>query len=686
MSLCSNTYRRGSIYWWRRRFADPRDGRSRTMAFSLGVRDPASARIAAARVTAASVEIANELERGMITFTDAEARLRELAAQTFVFDQHAFNGLRPRPAVRSMSPPFSGEQEQAAIAHMAREIVARLESVASYNMTYNAVGACAAMRQHLVDHERATGHVYRLVAAHGGDAHVGDSDAALMAAAGLSQELVTFVRRETAQHARAELWRSWTLGPSRDYFVEVLEQADVVPSGAAIAHIRSTYLLLFAEALFDAENRYATASSPLARALGALRGKTDHNAVSAKPDQEKVPDEVAAPSLSAKGTVSAVEPAALHDVPAIIVAEPIEPGSTRSFTGRIETLANRRELAKRRKENGGWVEKTGNQHRSVAALFAKVANSDDPRLMSQSDIGRYRDILDFLPKTWGKSPKDQFRTIDEILAAAEDLDEDEIGLKWGTINRHMTQLGNCLDCLRGHGHAIGEVMDFMRASGEPAERVCFTDEDEYRLFRSPIWTGPSVTHGAMYYVPLFGKYDVVRLGEVTGLAADDIDLENNCYHIRPNCFRGVKNKSSIRRLPISPEARRLNFYEYVREIRRLGYKGVWPELPMRGPATPLSNLFYKPWVDVLDEALPMARAERKSFHSWRKAGNTAMAGKNINDPLRYQIMGHAYKDINGKNYTAELALADKLAALSVISITTAHIEARPLRLDPSLKR
>ena len=84
--------------------------------------------------------------------------------------------------------------------------------------------------------------------------------------------------------------------------------------------------------------------------------------------------------------------------------------------------------------------------------------------------------------------------------------------------------------------------------------------------------------------------------------------------------------------------------------------------------------------------LPDAGAERKHMHSWRKAGNSIMAGKNINDPLRYQLLGHAYRDINGRHYTEELALEDKRAALCLIPVTTGHIERRPLRLHPGLSR
>ena len=186
-------------------------------------------------------------------------------------------------------------------------------------------------------------------------------------------------------------------------------------------------------------------------------------------------------------------------------AAPIEPDSERSFTGRIEGRAKRKVKAKKDGRKDGWDEKTANQHRSVARLFAKRAGTDDPTRMSQEDVGAYRNLLDVIPKTWGKSSKDEFRSLEEILARSEDLDEDEIGLQWGTINRHMTQLGNCLSNLKGHGITIGQVTKDMRASGEPRVRNSFTTVDETTLFGSGTWMGPNVIHSSQYFVPLFGN-------------------------------------------------------------------------------------------------------------------------------------------------------------------------------------
>ena len=50
-------------------------------------------------------------------------------------------------------------------------------------------------------------------------------------------------------------------------------------------------------------------------------------------------------------------------------------------------------------------------------------------------------------------------------------------------------------------------------------------------------------------MPLLGETGC-RLAEIVGLKLDDIDLENDQIHIRPNSARRLKTKSSYRTLPL----------------------------------------------------------------------------------------------------------------------------------------
>ena len=55
-------------------------------------------------------------------------------------------------------------------------------------------------------------------------------------------------------------------------------------------------------------------------------------------------------------------------------------------------------------------------------------------------------------------------------------------------------------------------------------------------------------------MPLLGETGC-RLAEIVGLRLEDIDLENDLIHIRPNHARRLKNKNSTRILPLVGYAR-----------------------------------------------------------------------------------------------------------------------------------
>jgi hypothetical protein len=63
-------------------------------------------------------------------------------------------------------------------------------------------------------------------------------------------------------------------------------------------------------------------------------------------------------------------------------------------------------------------------------------------------------------------------------------------------------------------------------------------------------------------------------------------------HIAANAQRRIKNPQSKRNIPIHPELIRLGFLDYVRKIKALGYKLLFPDLYFPSSRSPLGNRFY----------------------------------------------------------------------------------------------
>ncbi|MGP0061771.1 MAG: hypothetical protein ACLPID_21100 [Beijerinckiaceae bacterium] len=371
----------------------------------------------------------------------------------------------------------------------------------------------------------------------------------------------------------------------------------------------------------------------------------------------------------------------------------------------------------------GWSDEHKRQHRNIAKLFIKSAGTDDPRRMTQEDIGAFHSLLSRLPKNHDKSPKDKDRTLHEILergrAAQQAAEKRETeaarrdpaytpktvklcGLEITTVNRYMDELGTILKYCRGNGYPIGDLSalkDFKRADDEDEDekRSAFDLVECAKLFEANNWRGcsgvkdrvnqgPMMIHDAIYWAPLLGYYSMARLGEILGLMVTDIDSAPPIpsLKLRRNQIRGLKTKkTSKRRLPIHPELLRLGFLEYVAELQNAGHQMLFPELRKRGDKTALSSLFNKEWTKILDHQLPNARSETKTFYSFRHTGNTQLLGV-VEDSVRIKLMGHAGTTVNERVYSKEIPDEIKFNALLKLSNVTENLVRFPIQLSPLL--
>ncbi|MDR3487964.1 MAG: tyrosine-type recombinase/integrase [Bradyrhizobium sp.] len=746
MALCSNVYRRGGVYWWRRRFTDSLIDGQRLVALSLRVREPAQARFLGAQLNAEAALIVRYGEVRMCSIVEIQDKLTGVVTQgLFAIDAgvlaEADRRLAQRPSLavdRASDPagsnPFSPDQERAMLLHLARGAghhyaaqAARFRGDPRLNSdgrAFDPIASAAAV-------EMAGSFVYDFIAKYGAAARVSTADRVRLANAGLAPDMIDYAARETAFHASHETAVGWTLGPDRAFFENILAENGAAAHPENVRRLRQGFLQISAEILRDSKERHQAAAPPVQEIIAEWRRET---ASATDYSTRPVVKPSAAPSVPTNLAAAPVLSVALSDehVPsisagtALLVSVPRTPdlfqrlaaragpastqaqvapiafvpisgdpagGMRPSFVASIESLARLKVKEK------AWDEKTASQHLSVSRLFRKMAGTDDPREMGQSDIGKYRTLLSILPKNHGKSCHDEGRSLDEILVRSEDLDDDEIGLAAGTVNRHLTQLGNIIAHFTANGIVMGTITDGLRPKENYKKRPCFDAALDLRdgLFRSQVWTGSLscserlqsghvILHDALYWVPLLGHTMLFRLSEAAGLQIADIDLERDVICIRNNSERRIKTAESQRDLPIPPDVLRLGFKDYVLALKALGHTLLFPELRLRGAATPLQNLFYKGFVAVLSQALPTAAEENKTFHCFRKSGNTVLIDAETDPVIRHRIMGHKAEGVNAAHYTGDLAMKTFARELAKIPNVTAHLAAHPIRLHDLLSR
>ena len=145
-----------------------------------------------------------------------------------------------------------------------------------------------------------------------------------------------------------------------------------------------------------------------------------------------------------------------------------------------------------------------------------------------------------------------------------------------------------------------------------------------------------------YWVNLLALYQGMRLNEICQLYLDDIVMEEGlpCIRIRPDRERQqkVKNKSSIRTIPIHSTILRLGFLEYCRQIREVSETTNGVLFP---PATALDGGYQRKMqqFNALIHSLP-GMDQRKSIHSYRHNFDTELLNKGAKEYFILCLDGH----------------------------------------------
>jgi len=331
-----------------------------------------------------------------------------------------------------------------------------------------------------------------------------------------------------------------------------------------------------------------------------------------------------------------------------------------------------------------WAPKTQQQVRSLAALLIQFAGADDVNRLDQLTIGRFRDALDLLPKTYGKSAAARATPLTQIIESARTLPADERGLGPATIKRHLGHLRAILEAARGYGFTCADPASLSKMvvkdrRRDDEKRGVFTKDELTRLFRCHVFTDPHADiSGADYWLPLLGAYTGARLGELAGLRHSDVDLTNAVINIRPHAERSVKTATSERLIPLHSELIRLGFADFVSSRSNRSEPLIFPELRSRGAKRDLSDTASRRFGVLLDRVLPDARNEMKTFHSLRSFVNTALMEENIPDALREIILGHKSTTTNNRHYIKNVSIKSLHEAIEKLPVITHFLLARRL--------
>ncbi|QDM20934.1 hypothetical protein FIU28_07260 [Tardiphaga sp. vice154] len=529
---------------------------------------------------------------------------------------------------------------------------------------------------------------YTLLDAQGVTAVVRDEDRLRMSADGLSEADIEAVIDHLA------LLRINEMIPTKHHILQRMLQAVAArPTAMNIDVAQGTYLRGIALALAEIDRRY-----------GGVRvedqGLVDRM-MAARNDPPKAPWAAAAPVVDRLADPLSEDRAST--VPQFV------PFS--DFTQFAESVIAQNS------NDSHWDEKTQRQAKSISNLFVKFIVQDqcilDVNLLLQKHVGAFVDFLRHdIYVHYGKSVRDERATIQELRDKGKSVAEEKRGIGADTLNRHLT----FLDQIFGHGSARGiksfDSINLKKLRGKAQKkdakrarnaRAKLPIESARAIFRTPPFTNcagwddldapgeagaSQIFHCALYFVPILIYYLGARREELCGAMVDDVILDREeCrpyIYIAANDQRRIKNVQSERHLPLHPELVRLGFLDYVRTIKALGYKLLFPDLFSPSSRSPLGNRFYKQFRPILTSA--GITEEGLGAHAVRHLFNAQLKKKMLTEEDRADLMGHGGNSETSERYCEAHELDTLFEFIMKLPVITDHLEHQAINLMPWIVR
>lgn len=216
-------------------------------------------------------------------------------------------------------------------------------------------------------------------------------------------------------------------------------------------------------------------------------------------------------------------------------------------------------------------------------------------------------------------------------------------------------------------------------TGNPKKQRAFTSTELKTLFEGKELSEYAVDAAShhKYWLPLLGLYTGARVNEICQLnpQADirrseegiwffDFTEEGNTHK---NVTRSIKNKTSIRKVPIHEQLLELGFLSYLETIKQSGSDLIFPLWkPSKGRASTSAEKWFREFLKTIGLRDETEGKTLTGMHAFRSTFlNRAL---NLGVTNAEFITGHASdKSSVVRGYEGELSLVNKLAILSLIT-------------------
>ncbi|WP_320035286.1 site-specific integrase [Halarcobacter sp.] len=302
-----------------------------------------------------------------------------------------------------------------------------------------------------------------------------------------------------------------------------------------------------------------------------------------------------------------------------------------------------------------WTDKTAKEIETVLVEFLNILSDRPINEVNREDLWYYRDILFKLPLNYSKKSKYRNKTIKQILKM--DISNDE-KLSIVTVDKKLSKVVTYFRFAFENGYIKDNPSTNLTVNSKIHKQPykAYSKEDIQRLFTSPLYTTDikmKSKRPEWYWLPLIALYSGMRQTEIAQLYVKDIRQEQGVwvFDINKNTpDKKVKNKSSIRLVPIHKELIRLGFLDYAFSLKE---ERLWMNLNYGkdGYATSYTKHHYS-----LYNRKYISKDKKKVFHSFRKTFITNLEQLTLLGEINHNavkaLVGHSFNnDITLEVYT-----------------------------------
>jgi integrase len=348
-----------------------------------------------------------------------------------------------------------------------------------------------------------------------------------------------------------------------------------------------------------------------------------------------------------------------------------------------------------------WTEKTEAARRAHISLCVEIIGDKPLNAYTQHDMRFLKQTLSALPPN--AHARKEFRLLTKVKIAEKAKAMGVPGLSVESIRQIMTAASMVYGWASAHydknlPNIVHQLMPLPSSGGDKnGKRHVLTIGDLQKLFEQPVFTGVKsdtewlksgsvmMRQSGRFWIPLLSIFTGVRLMEAVQLTRDDVGCEDGIWFIDINedgedGGKRVKNRSSVRRIPLHQQLIELGFLDFVQTVSPRSR--LFPDIKI-GPATHRHMHASKAFNKLLLTA--GVKNKRKVWHSLRHSFEQACRDSRVDSAVMDQLQGHAQKGMRavyGEGYKLA-ALNEGIQSVRYKGLNLGHITPFKLKLNVS---